>query len=92
MEKTYRVLHILVAQRFEAEDILRKLKEGASFEKLAKQFSQCPSREQGGDLGELAFGRADHDFEDAVHGLKIGQITSQPIRTRFGYHLIFRKA
>ena len=84
--------HILVAQKYEAEDLLRKLKEGKSFEGLALKYSTCPSRTQGGDLGELSIGKADPDFEEAALLLKWGQISSVPLRTRFGYHLIKRIA
>lgn len=92
MATTYRVHHILVAQKFEAEDLLRKLAEGKSFEELAQKFSTCPSRARGGDLGEVAFGRADSDFEDEVSRLKGNEISKAPVRTKFGYHLIWRRA
>lgn len=84
--------HILVAQKFEAEDLLRKLAEGVSFEELAGKFSSCPSRARGGDLGEVAFGRADSDFEDEVARLKLDEVSQAPVRTKFGYHLIWRRA
>ena len=43
--------HILVEKEHEAEDLLKKLAAGESFETLAKQYSQCPSGKQGGMLG-----------------------------------------
>lgn len=90
-QKSYHVHHVLVKHQFEAEDLLRKLGQGVLFEELAKKFSICPSASVGGDLGPQKFGRADSDFEEAVQNLTPGQYTSKPIRTRFGYHLIYRK-
>ena len=83
--------HILVKQEFEAKDILKKLEEGKSFEVLAKEHSLCPSNVEGGDLGEFGKGSMVQSFEDAAFELKVGQI-SGPVRTQFGYHLIFRYA
>lgn len=87
-----KISHILVAHEYEAQDILRLLKQGKSFEELAQRFSKCPSAEKGGDLGELKEGRADADFEEAAFALKPGEQTAKPVRTRFGYHLIWRRS
>jgi peptidylprolyl isomerase/peptidyl-prolyl cis-trans isomerase C len=81
--------HILVTHQYEAEDILRKLKAGESFDEMARIFSQCPSSKLGGDLGAFGRGRTDPDFEDAAFALDIDAI-SKPIRSKFGYHIIKR--
>lgn len=81
--------HILVEQKYEAEDIQKKLKEGESFEALAEKFSRCPSSKRGGDLGEFAQGRMVATFDEAAFQLKVGEI-SGPVQTRFGWHLILR--
>ena len=91
-DQPYRVHHILVKHGYEAEDLLRKLKEGASFAELAKKFSICSSAASGGDLGLLNAGQADEDFEFAAQRLKVGEVSSQPVRTKFGYHLIWRRS
>ena len=88
--KTIRVYHILVSKEFEAQDLLRSLKEGKSFEELAKKYSTCPSSQEGGDLGDVNPNRLDDDFADAALALKPGEISAKPVRTRFGYHLIKR--
>lgn len=88
--KSYKVAHILLRAKYEAEDLLLKLKSGASFEELAKRFSSCTSAANSGNLGEIKIGQADMEFEEATLNLKIGEITKSPIRTRFGYHLIKR--
>ncbi len=86
--KSYHVQHILVQHQYEAEDLLKKLQAGSSFEELAKRFSLCPSATVGGDLGLIAIGKADPDFEEEALRMKPKQISSKPLRTRFGYHLI----
>jgi peptidyl-prolyl cis-trans isomerase C len=81
--------HILVKTEEEANDLKRQIEqEGASFEDLAKQHSQCPSGKQGGALG--TFGRGDMvpEFDSVVFGdLPVGQV-SEPVQTQFGYHLV----
>lgn len=88
MEKI-RAQHILVEQSYEVEDLQNKLKDGVSFEDLAKKFSRCPSGKQGGDLGSFGKGQMVPAFETAAFGLAVGQI-SEPVQTQFGYHLIRR--
>ncbi|MCB9073207.1 MAG: peptidyl-prolyl cis-trans isomerase [Bdellovibrionaceae bacterium] len=84
-----KIRHILVEQRYEAEDILRLLQQGQSFETLAQKFSQCSSAGSGGDLSDIPLGRLDESFREAAELLKVGEI-SPIVRTRFGYHLIQR--
>lgn len=86
------VSHILVQYDYEAQDVLRSLQGGKSFEDLARKFSKCPSAEQGGELGVFGKGRLDPDFEEAAFALKVGQTTAKPVRTRFGYHIIRRNS
>lgn len=83
--------HILVDQEYEAQDILKKLGEGKSFEDLARSFSKCPSGKRGGDLGEFGKGRMVKSFEEAAFALGVDEVSS-PVRTQFGYHLIQRYA
>lgn len=88
----YHVAHILVAHKYEAEDLLKRLQKGEEFEKLAQKNSVCPSSSRGGDLGLLKAGQADEDFEEASLKIKIGEVSASPIRTKFGYHIIKRLA
>lgn len=81
--------HILVKHEYEAKDILRKLKEGKSFEDLARDFSLCSSAPAGGDLGEFPKGKMVPLFEKALLQLKENEI-SGIVRTQFGYHIIKR--
>jgi peptidylprolyl isomerase/peptidyl-prolyl cis-trans isomerase C len=86
-----KISHILVTHEYEAEDVLKLLKKGKTFEDLARRFSKCPSAAAGGDLGDLKPGRADEDFEDAAFALKAGSYSLKPVRTKFGYHIILRR-
>ncbi len=79
--------HILVKTEEQAKELLRKLNLGESFEKLAQEFSQCPSRKRGGSLGEFGRGQMVREFEKAVFSAKKGQIIG-PIKTQFGWHII----
>jgi len=83
--------HILVEQEYECTDLLKKLKEGKTFEELAQSFSKCPSGKRGGDLGEFGRGRMVPPFDEAAFALKVNEV-SAPVRTQFGYHLIQRYA
>ena len=79
--------HILVQDEETALKIKDQLDQGADFAVLAKQYSMCPSKENGGDLGEFGRGVMVKEFEDAAFSLGVGEI-SQPVKTEFGYHIL----
>lgn len=80
--------HILVDSEDKAEDILNKINSGAiSFEDAALQYSSCPSKEQGGNLGQFSRGMMVPEFEDAAFQMEVGDL-SAPVQTQFGWHLI----
>ncbi len=81
--------HILVAQEYEAKDLIKKLHDGETFESLAQSFSTCPSGKGGGDLGKFGKGQMVKEFEIAAFALEVGEVSS-PVKTQFGYHLIKR--
>jgi parvulin-like peptidyl-prolyl isomerase len=59
------------------------------FAAVAREYSDCPSGRQGGDLGMFGRGQMVAEFETAAFGLEIGE-TSDVVETDFGYHLIRR--
>jgi len=87
--KEYRARHILVNTEDEAKDIIKQLKGGGNFEKLAAEKSKDPgSKGRGGDLDWSPASRYVKPFGDALVTLKKGQITDTPVKTDFGYHVI----
>ncbi|MCP3968031.1 MAG: hypothetical protein GY718_17060 [Lentisphaerae bacterium] len=75
-----------------AKDIEARLKKGESFEKLAREYSACPSgKTADGSLGAFKAGQMVKPFEDAVKNLKPGQVSGL-VKTKFGYHIIRRDA
>ncbi|TVR67420.1 MAG: peptidylprolyl isomerase [Spirochaetaceae bacterium] len=83
----WKASHILVKEKNLAEQILKKIKGGAPFEALAKEYSTCPSKSKGGDLGWFGPGKMVKPFEEAVVKLRQGKI-SGVVRSQFGYHII----
>jgi peptidyl-prolyl cis-trans isomerase D len=95
-----RVSHILIAVKQDADEettnsalakalsLTEQARSGADFEKLAKEHSDDPgSATKGGDLGVIAEGVMVKPFEDAAYQLQEGDV-SDPVKTRFGYHVI----
>ncbi len=87
--------HILVKDEKTANDIIKQLKglKGdklkAKFIELAKAKSTGPSAPKGGDLGKFKKGQMVPEFSKAVWALKPGEITTKPVKTQFGYHVIY---
>lgn len=80
--------HILVDSEEKALEILEKINTGATFEDMAREFSSCPSKENGGNLGDFTRGQMVGEFDAAVFSMQVGEISSAPVKTQFGYHLI----
>lgn len=73
--------------REKARKVLERAGKGENFETLAKEFSEGPTKDKGGDLGYFSEGQMVKPFEEAAFKLKMGEI-SDLVRTTFGYHLI----
>ena len=86
--ETAKASHILVEKEVVASDLLNKINAGEmKFEEAASQYSQCPSKEVGGDLGSFGRGQMVPEFEEAVFNMNPGEVKG-PVKTEFGYHLI----
>lgn len=96
----YEAAHILFAAlvddqvgyrkaRGDADAVLAKLKEDpATFAALAKAYSRCPSAEHGGNLGQITKGQTTPEFERALESLSPGELSAEPVVTRYGFHII----
>jgi len=83
-----RARHILVKTEEEAQEIIKQLDGGASFEELAKSKSGDGSAAQGGDLGYFGAGQMVPEFEKAAMELAVGAYTKAPVQTQFGFHVV----
>lgn len=92
MPATVRASHILVEKFTEAQQIIEQLKKGADFAKMAAEKSTDGSRRRGGDLGWFGRGAMVKEFETAAFALEVGQMTQEPVKSQFGYHIIKRTA
>jgi len=80
--------HILVSTEAKALDLKEQIINGASFADLAKQHSSCPSGTSGGSLGEFGQGDMVPEFDAVIFGeIPVGEV-SDPVQTKFGFHLI----
>ncbi|MDO4369134.1 MAG: peptidylprolyl isomerase [bacterium] len=74
-----------------AEDIIKKLEKGEDFSKLAKKYSDDSSNaKKGGDLGWVSTGDMVEEFDAAAFKLKKGKYTTSPVKTTYGYHIIYK--
>ena len=61
---------------------------GGNFAELAATLSDCPSKQNGGSLGQIGLAQTVPEFEQALLDMREGEISSQPLESRFGFHLI----
>lgn len=87
VQPTFTASHILVESEDLAKEIKEKIDNNGDFAQLAKEYSTCPSKEQGGDLGTFQQGQMVKEFENALIENEIGDIVG-PVKTQFGYHII----
>ena len=86
----YKARHILVEKESDARDIIARLgKEPGAFAKLAMEKSKDQgSKANGGELGWFDLSRMVPEFGAAVSKLEKGNVTQEPVKTQFGYHVI----
>ena len=79
--------HILVDSEELANTVATEIEGGKSFEDAATEYSTCPSKERGGDLGFFSKGQMVPEFEKAAFEAELNKVIG-PVKTQFGYHLI----
>lgn len=87
--KEYKARHILVPDEAQAKKLIADIKKGAKFEAIAKKESKDPG--SGANGGDLDWGNPNSyvpEFSQAMVKLGKGQMTQEPVKTNFGYHII----
>ncbi|MCT6930590.1 MAG: peptidylprolyl isomerase [Lysinibacillus fusiformis] len=88
MKKELNGRHILVADEKTAKEAIEKIKGGAKFADVAKEYStDTASAQNGGELGWFSVGSMVDEFNDAAYALELNTL-SEPVKSSFGYHVI----
>jgi peptidyl-prolyl cis-trans isomerase C len=87
-QEEVRARHILVTTEADARTALAELRRGGDFAQVARQRSIDGSAKDGGDLGFFTRGDMVAEFADAAFALKPGEVSREPVKSQFGWHLI----
>ena len=87
-EEEVHARHILLETEDEAKAVIKQLQDGADFVELAKEKSTGPTGPNGGDLGFFSKGQMVPPFAEAAFALEPGSITTEPVQTQYGWHVI----
>jgi len=79
--------HILVTTSEACEALKVRIEAGEDFAEIAKEHSQCPSGQDGGNLGEFGPGQMVPAFDQVVFNEAVGEVHG-PVETQFGFHLL----
>lgn len=74
--------------RARAEEVLKKIEEGADFSEMAAKYGSDSTAQRGGDLGWFGKGDMVPQFETAAFALKKGELSKELVETQFGYHIL----
>ena len=79
--------HILVDTEQECLDLKSRIEAGEDFAEVAAAHSNCPSKAQGGELGQFGPGMMVKEFDQVVFSADVNTLQG-PVKTQFGYHLL----
>ena len=79
--------HILVDTEAKCLELKQRIADGEDFAVIAREYSSCPSRAQGGDLGRFGPGQMVREFDQVVFSAEPNTVQG-PVKTQFGYHLL----
>lgn len=82
-----KISHVLVDTQDEIINLRKEIVDGKSFEEVAEQYSQCPSKAQKGDIGYRRHNELLPEFEAVAFELPVKKL-SEPVKTSEGWHLI----
>ncbi len=86
--KEFNARHILLKKEDEAKAVIKEIEGGADFAKVAKEKSTGPSASNGGSLGWFKAQTMVPAFATAVKAMKKGEVSKEPVKTQFGWHVI----
>lgn len=84
----YKASHIILETEADALNVLNELAAGGNFAVLAETYSTGPTGVSGGDLGWFQPENMEPEFSAALAELEIGETTTEPVKTKFGWHVI----
>lgn len=87
-EKEVHLRHILVDNQATAQGVIKALKNGTDFKKLAKEKSKDGTAKEGGDLGFFRQSELPKELAEAAFALKAGTYSQEPVKTDFGWHVL----
>lgn len=79
--------HILVSTEDECQTLKGRIEAGEDFADVAREHSSCPSKAQGGDLGQFGPGMMVKEFDEVVFSADVNTLQG-PVKTQFGFHLL----
>ena len=79
--------HILVDTEAQCLELKQRIADGEDFAVIAREYSSCPSRAQGGDLERFGPGQMVREFDQVVFSAQPNTVQG-PVKTQFGYHLL----
>jgi len=79
--------HILVDTEEECLQLKERISGGEDFAEIAREYSNCPSKAQGGDLGQFGPGIMVKEFDEVAFSADVNTLQG-PVKTRFGCHLL----
>ena len=79
--------HILVDTEEQCMQLKERIEAGEDFAEIAREYSSCPSKAQGGDLGQFGPGMMVKEFDEVVFSADVNTLQG-PVKTQFGYHLL----
>lgn len=86
--KEYKLRHIVVDEADKAREVIAKLKDGKTFDEVAKEFLDDPEKGSVGDLGWVSRQSLLEPLQDLIDEMEVGSFSAEPVPTEYGQHVI----